>query len=123
MIGDKNKEILERERIISIVLSGKKSDYWIVLKDVLEEWMAEEKRYIASFSVKGIVREADVSEYNRSADKVKFLNKLLNVNDTIIFHNSTLLERMKIVFKENVMSHLSVRDFFVKENNHNGGRN
>ena len=93
-----NKELLEgeRERIVRIIVEGKKTEYWSLLKGYIKQWREEESIYLDSFKVRGIKSEKDREIYNRIVDRIEFLERLLIINETIIDYNRSLLQRMKV---------------------------
>ena len=84
----------ERERRLRVIIEGKNSDYWILLKETLQEWLQSEMGYLDSFKSKGL-SDGDVEDYNRSRDKVEMIRKFLRINEDIIVYNRSILDRVK----------------------------
>lgn len=101
------EENIDRESIIKIIDEGYKTEYWKLIKKVLEEWLLEENRILDSYKRYGIEGEKDIKKYNRSIDRIKYLNKFLTINETIIDYNRTILDRIKNFVVEKVSSSYS----------------
>lgn len=82
----------ERERVVILVKEGKSSEYWNIMRGFLLQWKVEENQFLDSFKGKGILKE-EIDNYNRARDRLAYINRFLNINETLIEHNSTFLER------------------------------
>ena len=93
------KELSEgdRERIVNAVVDGKSSEYWIYLKKQIEEWQRQEEKFLDGFKKKGMDKY-DLDAYNRAIDRKDYLDKFLNINETLINFNLNILERTRKVF-------------------------
>lgn len=83
----------ERRYIIGIVEDGVKSDYWKLLKEVIIEWIEEENRMLDSYKRLGISKDGEIDKYNRSVDRIVYLKKMLMVNETIVGHQRSFIQK------------------------------
>ena len=84
----------ERRYIVGIIQDGAKSDYWKLLKQSISEWIAEENKRLDSYKDSAI-SEKDIEKYNRAVDRVRYLKRMLAMNETIINHHRSFLDRIK----------------------------
>ena len=106
----------EREGIIQELENGKSSYYWKILKAQIQEWKDQENRYLDRFKNGGLDAK-DLELYNRGVDRLEYLNKFLEVNESLINFNRTILERMKAVAVETYKNvHSFVEDLAEKAN-------
>ena len=89
----------DKGRTITVVQEGKNSEYWVVLKKAVIDWKNAEIRYMDQFKATGI-NEGNFKDYNRAVDRVTYLNRFLNINETIIDKNRTILEKLKAGMSE-----------------------
>lgn len=84
----------KREKLLGEVREGWKSEYWIILRDKVKEWIADEEAYLDTFKSRGM-SDRHLETYNRSRDNIDFMRKFLNINQNIIAENETFLARLK----------------------------
>ena len=89
----------ERERIIRVVDEAKGKEYWIILKSVIMQWIKEEHIHLDRFKARGLGAD-DMAAYNRGVDRIVYLHKFLNINESIIEYNISILEKAKLSAKK-----------------------
>ena len=104
----------ERKWIVGIVSDGAKSDYWKVLKEAIQEWITDEHKRLNYYKSIGIDGESDMSKYNRAVDRIRYLNKFLTINETIVNHHKSLLEKVKEKGEEKFNSLIDFSESFVR---------
>lgn len=90
----KDREIFDRNTIIQVVEEGMKSEYWKILKQVILQWKKEEQSYLDSFRNKKITSQ-NMDIYNRTSERLEYLEKFLTINEKIISHNNSIVEKLK----------------------------
>ena len=98
----------ERKWVIGIMEDGMKSDYWKLLKTAIQEWIIEEDRCLDYCKRDGL---DEVGKYNRAVDRLKYLQRFLKINETIIGHHKSWLEKIEDKFED--LAHIG--ESFVKE--------
>ena len=92
------KELMEgdREQIINAVIDGRNSEYWRILKIELNRMLERENTYLDGFKKSGIRPDGiEVDNYNRSKDRFRDIQRFLAINETIVNHNLTALQKMR----------------------------
>ena len=54
MRDEKKIELNEKERKVKIIEEGKKSDYWKLLEEKLQQWIKKEDEYLNKFKYSGL---------------------------------------------------------------------
>lgn len=85
----------ESRWIIGIIEDGIKSDYWKLLKQAINEWITEEHKRLNYYKQSGIHSKDEMDKYNRTVDRLKYLNKLLTINETIVEYHKSWLDKVK----------------------------
>ena len=101
----------ERRYIIGAIEDGVKSDYWKLLKSVIQEWMDEEHKRLDYYKQSGISKDGDIDKYNRAVDRIRYLKKLLTINETIIDYHRSFLQKVK----EKINSFIHKGESFFEE--------
>lgn len=91
---DNQQEYFDRERILNVVIDGRNSEYWKVLKSEIEKWIKLEENRLRSFDYKGL-KQDQLTDFNRCVDRIGYLKSFLVINDKIVYENKTYLERFK----------------------------
>lgn len=100
---------MDRKWVIGIIREGQKSDYWSLLKGQIEEWLAYENGVVNGFRRTGMRGHEDQYLYNRALDRIEYLKRLRGINEAIIYHNETLIDRAK----QKVVSGLKSAESFM----------
>ena len=84
----------ERKWIIGIIEEGSKSDYWKLIKKVVNEWITDEHKRLNYYKQSGIKND-EIEKYNRTVDRLRYLNKFLTNNEVIINYNRSFIDQLK----------------------------
>ena len=84
----------ERKWIIWIIEEGSKSDYWKLIKKVVNEWIADEHKRLNYYKQSGIKND-EIEKYNRTVDRLRYLNKFLTINEVIVNYNRSFIDKLK----------------------------
>lgn len=112
------KQLSSREQIEQIVSDGKKGEYWKILKDVVLQWKFEEEKYLDSFKKRGL-SDSNMNDYNRSVDRLEYIQRFLNVNESVLSYNNSVMSRLRSL----VGKLITRKENFVGNADNNGGKN
>ena len=84
----------ESRWVIGTIEDGRKSDYWKLLKQCIIEWIDDENKRLDSYKQTSIAPD-EVQKYNRTVDRVRYLNRMLTINETIVGYHRTFIEKVK----------------------------
>ena len=100
----------ERKWIIGIISDGVKSDYWKILKGAVTEWIEIEHKRLDGYKNSGLKDKTEIEKYNRSVDRIKYLNKFLTINETIVNYHKSFIEKVK----EEVKNYIEMGESFMR---------
>ena len=90
-----SEEEKNRKWIIETVGQGMRSEYWKILKKAIQEWAEGEKRVLSYYNSTLMTTQNDIDKHNRAIQNLEYLNHLLTINETIVNHHLSLLEKVK----------------------------